>query len=92
MRARRLLEGSSFGPEAMKVMGQAFDAAWRIIGQNFGDDPMVIIEEARYRLANCVLSVAREDSRDVGILMRNALEAMAHKYRDRFDLGGPFSS
>jgi hypothetical protein len=73
----------------MKAMGQAFDAAWKIIERNFGDDPMVI-EEARYRLANSVLSVAREDSRDVGILTRNALEAMAHKYRDRSDLGGPF--
>jgi hypothetical protein len=51
----------------------------------------MVIEEARYRLADSVLSVAREDSRDFGILMRNVLEVMAHKYRDRSDPGGPFS-
>ena len=61
MRARRLLDGASFGPEAMKAIGQAFDAAWKQIEGNFGSEPHVI-EEARYRLANAILSVASEES------------------------------
>ena len=89
MRARRLLDGAAFGPEAMKAIGQAFDAAWEQIKNNFGDNPTVI-EEARYRLANAVLSVAAEDSRNVEVLTRGALEAMAFNYRDKAALGAPF--
>ena len=46
MRARRLLDGAAFGPEAMKAICQAFDAAWNQIKDNFGDNPTVV-EEAR---------------------------------------------
>ena len=28
MKARKLIDGSSFGPETVKAMGQAFDQAW----------------------------------------------------------------
>src|SRR5262249_27330899 len=28
MKARQLIDGASFGPEALKVIGQAFDDAW----------------------------------------------------------------
>ena len=90
MRARRLLDGVAFGPEATKAIFQAFDAAWEQIKDNFGDNPAVV-EEARYRLANAVLSVAAEDSRNVEALTRGALEAMARNYRDKVTLGAPFS-
>jgi hypothetical protein len=90
MRARRLLNGASFGPESMNAIGQAFDAAWESIGGNFGDAPKVL-EEARYRLANCILSVAAEDRLNVEAPKKSALEAMATRYRVTADLGGPFS-
>ena len=90
MRARRLLDGASFGPEAMKAIGQAFDAAWKQIEGNFGSEPHVI-EKARYRLANAILSVAHEDSRNVEALTRGALEHMAHAYRDKVALGALYS-
>jgi hypothetical protein len=32
-------DGASFGPEALKAVGQAFDKAWLEIAGNFGDDP-----------------------------------------------------
>ena len=66
------------------------DAAWKQIEGNFGSEPHVI-EEARYRLANAILSVASEDSRNVEALKRGALEHMARAYRDRLALGAPFS-
>ena len=53
----------------------------RIAG-NFGNDPSDI-ERARLRLANAMLSVASEDSREVAVLVRAALEAMALGYRNR---------
>jgi len=80
MRARRLIDGASFGPDARKVIHQAFDAAWESVAGNFGDDPQVV-EQARRRLANAVLSVATEDSRDPKVLEVAALQAMALAYR-----------
>jgi hypothetical protein len=50
MKARHLIDSASFGPEALKAIGQAFDAAWRDIAGDFGDDPRDI-ELARMRLA-----------------------------------------
>jgi hypothetical protein len=82
MRARELIDGASFGPDALKVIGQAFDKAWAQIKGNFGDDPSDI-EKARIRLAAAMLSVANEDSRNVEVLARAALEEMALGYRKR---------
>jgi hypothetical protein len=38
MKARKLIDGASFGPETLKVVGQAFDEAWTQIAGNFGND------------------------------------------------------
>lgn len=75
MRARQLIDGASFGPDALKAIGDAFDAAWAEIAGGFGTDP-VAIEAARLKLANAVLSVASEDSRDVEVLKRAARQVM----------------
>jgi hypothetical protein len=82
MRARQLIDGASFGPEALKAIGEAFDAAWAEIAGNFGNDPGDI-DDALYRLANALLSVASEDSRDVEVLKRAALKQMALDDRRR---------
>ena len=76
MSARQLIDSASFGPDALKVIGEAFDAAWADIASSFVNDP-VAIEAARLKLANAILSVARENSRDVEALKRAALEGMA---------------
>jgi len=81
-KARQLIDGASFGPEALKAVGAAFDAAWSEIAGNFGDDP-ADVEKARLRLANAFLSIADEDSRDVEVLKRAALQRMALDYRRR---------
>jgi hypothetical protein len=80
MRARQLIDGAAFGPEAMKAIGQAFDEAWVEIAGNFGNVP-VDLDNARYRLATALLSVASEDSRDVDVLKQAALQIMALDYR-----------
>jgi hypothetical protein len=81
MRARKLIDSASFGPDALKVIGKAFDDAWLEIAGNFGTDPLEI-EAARLRLAEAVLTVAHEDSRDFETLKRAALQRMALDYRD----------
>ena len=65
----------------MAALGQAFDEAWGTIESNFCGD-LRDIEKARYRLATALLSVASDDSRDVELLKRSALEAMALAYRE----------
>ena len=75
MRARELIDGAAFGPDALKVIGQAFDEAWQEIEGDFGDPQD--IEQARFRLANAVLSIAQEDSRNVEALKHAALQRMA---------------
>jgi hypothetical protein len=59
MRARQLIDGAAFGPEAVKAIGDAFDAAWAEIAWNFGNDPLTI-EAARLKLPSTLLSVASE--------------------------------
>lgn len=73
MKTRVLTDGAYYGPEALKAMGRAFDAAWVSIAGNFGDSQK---EAARLRLANALLSIADDDSRDLEVLKTAAIEAM----------------
>jgi hypothetical protein len=82
MKAKRLIDGASFGPDALRAVGQVFDEAWEEIAGNFGDHPAQV-ETARLKLANAILSIADEDSRDVEVLKRAALDRMALDYRVR---------
>ena len=63
---RSLMDAASFGPDALKAIGQAFDEAWKEIAGNFGNEPAEI-EAARLKLAKALLSVADDDSRDVEV-------------------------
>jgi len=81
LRARQLINGASFGPDALRTIWQAFDAAWSEIAGNFGDD-QAELDDARYRLATALLSVASKDSRNVEVLKRAALQRMALDYRE----------
>ena len=82
MKARQVIIGATYGPEALKAIGQAFDEAWLQIAGNFGDDPLDV-EKARLRLAAAVLSIAHEESRNVEALKDGALQATALGYRER---------
>jgi len=82
--AKQLIDGASYGPDALSAVGKAFDAAWAEIAGNFGNDRSEI-EAARLRLARAMLSIADEDSRDVDVLKKAALERMALDYRLRGD-------
>ena len=84
MTARKLIDGAAYGPEALKALGQAFDEAWASIAGNFGDEPLDM-EQARLKLAKALLSVASEDSRNVEVLKKAALQVMALDYRRRAD-------
>jgi hypothetical protein len=72
MKARRLIDGAAFGPEAIKAIGEAFDAAWKEVEPSVSGRPSAL-EAARLSLANIVLSLASEDTRDSEPLRSEAL-------------------
>jgi hypothetical protein len=74
--------GASFGPEVLKVMGEAFDSAWLVIAGNFRNDDHDI-QRARRKLAEALLSIVREHERDSEALKNRALQVMALQYRGR---------
>src|SRR5262245_30199989 len=80
MQARKLLAGAAYGPETLKVICRAFDDAWAVIKHHFDDAPFSV-EVVRLNLANAILGVAKEDSRDSEELKRLGLQAMALCYR-----------
>src|SRR5215467_9170710 len=55
---------------------QAFDQAWGEIASHFNGDPSVT-DAARIALANAILSVASDESRDVEVLKQAGLQVMA---------------
>ena len=57
MKARTLIEGASFGPDDLKIIGSAFDMAWEQIKPQLSGDP-VGTEAAHLRLANIILDLA----------------------------------
>jgi hypothetical protein len=82
VKARRLIEASTFEPETLQVVCKAFDEAWAEISHHFAADESEI-EQARMRLAHAVLIVAREDSNVPGRVKNDALQVMALAYRER---------
>ena len=72
MKARQLISRASYGPETLTVLFKAFDDAWERLAPRHGDNPLAI-EAARLRLANTILSLASEDSKDPDQLAAAAL-------------------
>jgi len=77
---QQLLGNASFGPDTLRVIAKAFDAAWAKLAGNFSEHPAAS-EVARVKLATALLSVASEDSRDVNVLTAAALQRMTLDYR-----------
>jgi len=64
VKARRLIESSTFEPETLQIIFKGFDEAWSEISHQFDDTGDTTVEQARLRLAHAVLVVAREGSDD----------------------------
>lgn len=76
MKARKLIEGAAYAPDELKAIGKAFDDAWEQIAPSVSTRPQAI-EAARLKLANAVLGVARNGTRDPEKLKEAALKAMS---------------
>lgn len=82
MKARELINDSGiiFGPDALKVVGKAFDDAWSEIASHFAKNGLEA-QSARLRLARAVLAAANENSHDPVQIKNFALRIMAQRYR-----------
>lgn len=60
MKARTILGGASYGPVRLKDIYQAFDDAWAAIRPLVDETPLAQ-EAARIKLANFVLSIAKDE-------------------------------
>jgi hypothetical protein len=63
MRVGQLFGNAALGPDALKVITQAFDSAWDDLKATISARPEAI-EAARLDLAGLVLSLASADTRD----------------------------
>ena len=57
MKARTLIEGASFGPDDLKIIGSAFDMAWEQLQPHLKGSS-VGTEAVRMRLATVILDLA----------------------------------
>jgi hypothetical protein len=58
MKARQLIDNSSYGPDELRVLGEAFDDAWVRLAPTVDRRPEAI-EAARLKLAGTILDLAR---------------------------------
>jgi len=79
MQARKLIANAAYGPVTLKVICTAFDRAWEQIKHHFDYDALSV-EAARLRLANAILDMAKEDSRDANELKNLGLRALALRH------------
>jgi len=80
MKARRLIESSCFDPTQLKAIGKAFDDAWEQVA------PTVSVragatEAARLKLAQIVLSLAKNGTLDSQQLADAAVQLMQPHHR-----------
>ena len=60
--AKKLIAGASYGPAELKIISDAFEAAWQDIANDYVSP--LAIQPARLKLANVVLSLASDGIRD----------------------------
>ena len=76
MDRRQLISERSYGPETLKVLYQAFDEAWETIATNVSDDPQ-LVETARLKLANTILSFPIDAVTDAEQIKNSSLQILA---------------
>jgi hypothetical protein len=76
MKARKLIEGSSYDPYTLRILFRAFDDAWAQVAPTVSSRPAHTIEAARMKLANIILGLARRGMIDAKQLTDAAVQLM----------------
>lgn len=85
MRARRILEGASYGPDVLKIAHKSFDEAWESVSHLFEHDEH---ESVREELAEAVIALLRDETSNVARIRDEAIRSLERNYPSRF-MGGP---
>jgi hypothetical protein len=80
MEPRQIARATSFGPDELRVIFEAFDDAWSEIAPKVGTDPAAV-EGARMALATIVLRLASTGSIAPSGLATLAVAAFGAKHR-----------
>jgi hypothetical protein len=75
MKARQLVASAAYTPDQLRVIGKAFENAWEQVAPLVSKRPAAI-EAARLKLAEIVLSLAKDGSRDAQQLEDAAVKKM----------------
>lgn len=78
MKAHHLVHSAIYGPEALKVLFKAFDDAWEEVKPTISKRASAI-EAARLKLANIMLGLVKDDSRDPAQLKNEGLRLFLSK-------------
>lgn len=81
MRAKRILEGASYGPDVLKIAHKAFDEAWANVSHIFTQAEH---ESVREVLAEAVISLLRDEASNIGRIRDEAIRSLQRKYPSRF--------
>jgi hypothetical protein len=73
---------ASYGPDRLKVLGNAFDDAWQTLGRNIGAAPAEI-DRARMTLASVILNLPCSEIADAESIKNAALQVMAARANGR---------
>ena len=79
MKARQLIANGSYGPDQLKALGKAFDDAWGRLAPTVSGRPNGI-EAARLKLADVVLSLAKNGNFDPQWLADTAVQLMRSRW------------
>jgi hypothetical protein len=82
MGTHRIIEGSAFGPDVLKVIASAFEEAWVEIADKFSPGEQ---EDAREQLAQAIIAAARGDTHEVSTVRDAGIRAKQSKYPSLFD-------
>jgi hypothetical protein len=73
---REFIDEGAYGPETLKILCHAFDAAWETIAPMYAGDPDRA-ETARLKLANTILSFPVEEITDAEQIKTSSLQIVA---------------
>ena len=75
MKARAMLGSATFDPATLRTVYKAFDDAWEIVAPQVSKRPEAI-EAARLKLAEIVISLARDGKLDAKTMTETAVQMM----------------
>jgi hypothetical protein len=75
MKARKLIADAIYDPDEINAVGKAIDNAWEQVGPQVGKRPEAI-EAARLKLAEIVLRLTNDGTRDPQQLTEEAVKVM----------------